>query len=207
MIRLHFEKKDTAIWMSHLDLTRCMSRAMRRAQIPVWQTQGFNPHPYMVFSAPLSLGIEGRKELMDIRLNEPVPANQLKERINACLCPGLRIVEVTEGEMDFNQIAAAEYEIQLEGLSAAQWEYFWSAESIPVEKKTKKGTTAVDLKQELQILETNWKEDGWNIRVIAPCGNQKNVNPLLLVQALIENKEQLYRISRCRFFTKTGEEF
>ncbi|MBQ5742660.1 MAG: DUF2344 domain-containing protein, partial [Clostridia bacterium] len=43
--------------MSHLDLMRCMTRALSRAEIPVKFTEGFNPHPYLVFAAPLALGI------------------------------------------------------------------------------------------------------------------------------------------------------
>ena len=44
LIRVFFEKRDRAKYISHLDLTRCMTRAFARTDIPVWFTEGFNPH-------------------------------------------------------------------------------------------------------------------------------------------------------------------
>ena len=42
-IRMFFEKKEPAIYVSHLDLMRCFERCIRRAGIPLWYTEGFNP--------------------------------------------------------------------------------------------------------------------------------------------------------------------
>ena len=67
-IRIRFKKTGRAKFISHLDLTRTMIRAVRRAGIPVWYTEGFNRHPYVTFAAPLSLGFEGLNECMDTRL-------------------------------------------------------------------------------------------------------------------------------------------
>ena len=55
-------------FISHLDMTRFMSRTIRRAELPVWYTEGFNPHLYMTFALPLSLGFESDYEVVDIRL-------------------------------------------------------------------------------------------------------------------------------------------
>ena len=50
-----------------------MSRAFHKAKLPLWYTEGFNPHVFLTFAAPLSLGFEGRHESMDIRLIEDMP--------------------------------------------------------------------------------------------------------------------------------------
>ena len=42
-----------------------MSRAFHKAKLPLWYTEGFNPHVFLTFAAPLSLGFEGRRESMD----------------------------------------------------------------------------------------------------------------------------------------------
>ena len=55
-VRMVFAKEGRAVFISHLDLLRCVSRAFGRANLPVRYTQGFNPQPYLVFSPPLSLG-------------------------------------------------------------------------------------------------------------------------------------------------------
>ena len=69
-VRILFSKMGRAKYVSHLDLVRTMTRAVRRADIPLWYTEGFNRHPYLTFAAPLSLGYEGLRESMDIRLEE-----------------------------------------------------------------------------------------------------------------------------------------
>ena len=55
-VRFRFAKVRSAKYISHLDLSRLLARAIRRTDLPVWYTQGFNPHVYMGFSLPLPLG-------------------------------------------------------------------------------------------------------------------------------------------------------
>ena len=52
-IRIKFKKTGRLKYISHLDLCRTMQPAMIRAKIPLWYTEGFNPHPKMVFAQPL----------------------------------------------------------------------------------------------------------------------------------------------------------
>ena len=79
-VRVWFSKTGTARYISHLDLNRCMSRAFHKAKLPLWYTEGFNPHVFLTFAAPLSLGFEGRRESMDIRLIEEMPYAELIEK-------------------------------------------------------------------------------------------------------------------------------
>ena len=69
-VRLFFSKTGRAKYISALDLITCFQRAIRRTDIPVWHTQGFNPHTYVNVNLPLSLGSEGTNESMDIKLTE-----------------------------------------------------------------------------------------------------------------------------------------
>ena len=57
-VRVWFHKTGPIRYISHLDLMRTMTRAIRRSRIPLWYTEGFNPHPYMTFALPLSLGMQ-----------------------------------------------------------------------------------------------------------------------------------------------------
>ena len=67
-VRLKFCKVGTLQYISHLDLQRTFNRIIVRACIPVWYTQGFNPHIKLVFSTPLSVGSESICEYLDIKL-------------------------------------------------------------------------------------------------------------------------------------------
>ncbi|MBQ8303735.1 MAG: DUF2344 domain-containing protein, partial [Clostridia bacterium] len=57
-VRLIYEKKDRMRFVSHLDMTRFMSRMIQKSKVPVWYTEGFNKHIYVTFALPLSLGFE-----------------------------------------------------------------------------------------------------------------------------------------------------
>ena len=57
--RIWFHKFGTAKYISHLDLNRCVARAFHKAKLPMWYTEGFNPHAFVTFALPLSLGVEG----------------------------------------------------------------------------------------------------------------------------------------------------
>ena len=94
--RLTYSKKGRAKFISHLDLMRTMQRAFKRAKLPVWYTQGFNPHPYIMFPLALALGTESEIEPMDIALLEEYSFDELKDRLNDVLPEGLKIMAVAE---------------------------------------------------------------------------------------------------------------
>ena len=75
--------------VSHHDLLRCLERALRRAEIPVAVTQGFNPRPKVTFALALALGIEGRREVVEIDLAEPMEPAEVLSRLAATSPPGL----------------------------------------------------------------------------------------------------------------------
>ena len=51
---------NEASYISLLDMQRVMQRVLKRSGLPVWHTLGFNPHIYMTFACPLSLGQESQ---------------------------------------------------------------------------------------------------------------------------------------------------
>jgi len=70
-LRLEFSRGRRMAYLSHLDLMRLFSRALRRGGIPVSYTTGFNPRAQMVFGLPLQVGMTGEAEYLDIILDAP----------------------------------------------------------------------------------------------------------------------------------------
>lgn len=142
-VRLCFSKTGRAKYISHLDLTRTMTRVIRRAGIPLWYTEGFNRHPYITFAAPLSLGYEGLRESMDLRLEEELPMEELVGRMNAAAPEGIRFLSAAPAVMKAGELTSARYRIAFAGESGgcgkALLERFLQQEAMPVEKRTKKG--------------------------------------------------------------------
>ena len=101
-VRIVFSKTGRIKYVSHLDLVRAMTRAVRRANIPLWYTEGFNKHPYLTFAAPLSLGYEGLRETMDIRMADDFPFDELVKRLPK---PFRLIQTLSSPEGDFGDIS------------------------------------------------------------------------------------------------------
>ncbi len=207
MIRITFEKNSTAIYMSHLDLMRCMTRALSRAEIPVKYTEGFNPHPYLVFAAPLALGIAGEREYFEIKITEEMPFAEMKDRLNATLPQGLKILNVEEAQNDFNDIESANYRVFVEGKTAADWNAFFAAATIPTEKKTKRGIETIDMKAEIFGCTAEDTENGVLLHLHLPCGNRRNLSPLLVVKTFAPDEETYYTATRTGFLDKKSDIF
>ena len=82
-VRLRFAKRGDLRLISHHDLLRCLERALRRARIPMAVSQGFNPRPKIVFALALALGIEGRREVVELELAEPTEPAEVLRRLAA----------------------------------------------------------------------------------------------------------------------------
>lgn len=87
--RLRFAKGGDLRLVGHHDLMRLLERMLRRASVPTAKSQGFNPRPKIVFPLALALGIEGRREVVELELSEPLPPDELLGRLAAESPPGL----------------------------------------------------------------------------------------------------------------------
>ena len=212
-VRVWFSKTGTARYISHLDLNRCMSRAFRKAKLPLWYTEGFNPHVFLTFAAPLSLGFEGHHESMDIRLVEDIPYPELIEKLNAGLPHDIRVWAVTEPEMKGNDVANAEYVLRLETEDpVAACEALKGVLALPeimVMKHGKKGDKSVDIKPYFAPMQFETEPGLLKMTVRLPAGNQGGINPTLFIDAAEKHlgQELLVRVERTRLFDKDFREF
>ena len=91
-VRISFEKKNEASYISLLDLQRVMQRVLKRSGLPVWHTLGFNPHIYMTFACPLSLGQESECECVDVKTEAEAPDfAQWQTALNAIMPAGIHV--------------------------------------------------------------------------------------------------------------------
>lgn len=95
-VRITFGKNDALRFIGHLDLAKLWERVLRRAEMPLVYSQGYNPQPKMQLASALPLGISSDCELLDIWLLEPVNLETLPERLNAVSPPGLHTYRVQE---------------------------------------------------------------------------------------------------------------
>ncbi|MGN1133084.1 MAG: TIGR03936 family radical SAM-associated protein [Oscillospiraceae bacterium] len=216
--RLTFEKMGRARYISHLDLMRAMQRAFKRAGIPLWYTQGFNPHAYLNFPLALALGIESRIEVLDVSLTEEMDFDELTQRLNAVMPEGIRIVKTGKAIRKHTEIAFADYDVKFScsGKSAEEtvelFNELLERESIEIEKRSKKkGINLVDIKphitlKSIKAVDENFAE--MEIRLPAGCEFNLNVSVVMDAFCKYENVEidSIYTI-RTKIGCKDGEDF
>lgn len=217
-VRLRFSKQDRLKYISHLDINRAMSRALKRAEIPLWYTEGYNPHPYMSFSLPLSLGVESMCESVDLRIVGEIANAQIKDRMNKVLPVGLKIVDVYDNFRDCSEIAYSDYVYKFQftdnDLALEKIKSVLESESIMALKKGKQGRKRVlketDIKAFIDKYSISIREDTvvLNIRLLA--GPDKNLNPSLLFDTIIRLIDMDFEwksISRISLLDKEYKEF
>ena len=214
-VRVWFTKVGESAYISLLDLQRVMQRAMKRSKLPVWYTLGFNPHIYMTFSAPLSLGQESLAESLDFRTEVEIDYENAAKLLSDCLPKGIDVVRMETAKMDPNQIAFSKHEVQYsaEHAAAAKQAFaeYAALDSALVVKKGKKGTQkTIDLKQFIEIVSSTETENGFVVTLLCPAGSTLNVNPMLLLSFLQEKTGLLPasgRLLRMEMLTKNKEKF
>lgn len=217
-VRLRFSKTDRCKYISHLDINRCMARALTRAKIPLWYTEGFNPHPYMSFSLPLSLGIESFVESMDIRIIGDITNDEIKKKMNEMLPDGIRILEVYDHFRQDKDIAYSDYvfKIQFKDNETALQKInkVLNSDEIIAEKKIKKGKRKIfketNLKPLIQKFNSSIRDEDIILNLRLMAGIEKNLNPTLLFDTIIKLIDMDFEwksISRIAILDKDFKEF
>jgi len=234
-IRSRFHKKGDMVFISHLDLVRVFERAIRRANIPVGYTQGFNPRPMMSFATALSLGVASDGEYMDIQLSEELDADSFTDRLNNVLPEGLKVIKSlvisNKGQSLMSIIASSTYLVKLKMNDILSKEYieeyikeFLDSDSIieMKEKKDKKKKSYGKKKkpefQEINIRPlikdiTLFSIDNLNVilKMHLATGSQGNIKPEVVIRKLYEFKDLPLEIEEIRiqrldlFKEKNGE--
>jgi len=196
-IRIFFEKRGRAKYISHLDLMRAMTRAVRRAALPLWYTEGFNPHPYLAFPLPLPLGQEGLREAMDLRLIADMPFDEIKARLNDVLPEGLRVIAVQEPWGKPGEIKAAQYHIAID-CDIAQAKALLQQGQLTATKMGKQGRRKIEKEIQLAPLIVDYQFDQNVLDCVLAAGSEVNLNPALLIGALGANSSNITRIRLLR---------
>ena len=149
-----FGKLGRLRYISHLDLQRFMMRALRRTDLPVSYSQGFNPHPQMSFASALAMGWASTAELMDIKLTESVDPDHALGQMRSALPPEMpvyscRLVEDRHPALMAN-LVMADYRIELKGADAEKIvgavDAYLAEETVMGVRKTKSGEKEVNIR-------------------------------------------------------------
>ena len=184
-IRLKFYKKGRMKYISHLDLIRTMTGALGRAGIPVYYSEGFNPHPKMVFALTLPLGCESECEYLDIKLLCAMDERILLEKLNEQFPPDMQFIGAYPQKKDFMSISNAEYEFRLynKQLDKRCLRELMNGEII-ITKKTKKGFVEADISPNILSYDIKDGQDCAVMNAKLSAKPDSYANPVHLVNGL-----------------------
>ena len=218
--RFKFEKFGTIKFIGHLDVVIVFQRALKRADIPIAYSNGFNPHQLISFALPLSLGYTSIGEYGDFQLQTEENPEELKEKINNALPEGLIITELIklkEGVKNtMASVCAASYDIYFDETITPEdiknnLSSFINQNEILVMKKTKKNFKETDIKPDILGAEDISADGKGVLKVLVNAGSVKNLKPESVAEGfcIFINKEyNRYKTAfrRNEMYMKNSEE-
>lgn len=195
-LRLRFEKKDRAVYISHLDLMHTMQRAFSRAGYELKYSEGFNPHPQISIALPLSVGASSLCEIMDFKLTHDVDVSEIPGKLSAVMPEGIKVTDCYEAQ---NKVALLKY-LEIEGIfeyderdtakMRDELESFYAAEQIVITKKTKRGMGESDIKSAIKSISFEAGEKIVKLHAVISA-QEPTLNPSLLEDALKQKAPEI----------------
>ena len=191
-IRIFFEKCGEAAYISLLDLQRVFHRMLKMSSLPVYYTQGFNPHIYLSFTCPLSLGQESLCESCEVKTEqETIDPQTWIDALQPLMPRGIVITKIAPAVEKVGEIETAAYEVT---------------------KKTKRGQKTLELKNYLDRIAYTVEGDTVRFTAMLPCGSGEalSLNPSLLTDFLrTQGAAPVWqcRVLRTHLYDKAGKDF
>lgn len=190
-IRVRFRKFGAMLYISHLDLSKTVMRAVVRSGLPIYYTEGFNPIPKLVFATPLSVGCGGEAEILDIRLMKAVSNAEIMERLSAVMPNGIEVTLVYEQKGKLTDIAWAENEIAYTNVNVspetcAEIEELFR-HPIVMMKRTKSGDRETDITELIKSVSVRAGENTLTVTAVTSADSTKYLNPEYVAQAIEEH--------------------
>jgi radical SAM-linked protein len=182
-IRLRYTKRGRLRFTSHRDFQRAFERALRRAEVPMAYSAGFTPHPKVSYANAAPTGTGSEAEYLEIGLRERRDPEELRLALDACLPGGLDLVDAVEARAsDFaDRLEGSAWELRLDEVpveeAARAVAVFLAAETVEVERRTKKGLRTFDARGAVLSLEA------------APGGNDRPEGPPCAILRLVVRHE------------------
>lgn len=160
-LRIRYAKRGRLRFTSHRDFSRAFERAVFRARVPMAYSSGFNPHPRISYAGAAPTGSASEAEYLEIALAQVVDPAGVHALLDEALPPGLDVLEVVD-PAERGLVGSLS-----DGLVASRWRLdlavpadvlepavaaFLAAESVEVERMTKKGLRAFDCRAAVEQL-------------------------------------------------------
>ncbi len=193
-LRLTYSKTGALRFISHLDFVKVVTQIMRRAELPLAFTHGFNPQARLQFAPPLSLGFEAAADLVDLWLTEWIREEEVLARIRSIQLDGLKWLHCEEIDPELPSLGAdvvsAQYELRLPKLEIKTDDIitrlveFEKTTSWPLFMEKKGKRVSRDLKHSISNLLYSDKGDVFLLEMQISLVSGEHINPLTAFESL-----------------------
>lgn len=183
--RITFAKRGALSFISHLDFNHSFIRILKRAGLPLRYSEGFNPRPKIVFGLPLSVGMEGENEIVDIGLTDELSCEEVKEKLAKSIPADMEIKDVCIPELKVKNIELAEYTVTFS-------DFYGNADRVceilknppQVLKHTKSGDKMTDIGHMIKKVSATNENGSFILHLTLTAFDSNYLNPEYVVSAL-----------------------
>lgn len=194
-----FKKEGYARYTSHLDMLRLFKRAVKKGNIQLIYSQGYNPHPKIGFAQPLSLGYESLCEILELETRKEYSCQEIVEGLSKAMPEGISIAGCVFVDDDVKSIAAlcdnAEYlvtfplkkdEKDFEGIL----KNYLNQEAVFADKRQKKTKkiVSIDIKSKIRKIEII-EEELLTMKMDLDSGSISNLSPEQVISSFVKFAE------------------
>ena len=208
--RFTFSKLERARFLSHLELSTALIRALRRSSLALVYSSGYHPHPKISFATATAVGMESKQEYMDVTaLEYPSALNLLKKEINSALPTGNEVIEIKPLSPGAKALAQALYGFIYElylpadidetrlNIIKGNMEKFLASASFKIQRISKGKTVIKDIRPFVESMSLNADEKRIESTVLYT--QEGSARPAdIILHVLGYNKEEAEQI----YFTK-----
>ncbi len=188
--RMLFKKEGRAKYISHLDNMQAIQRSIARAKLPIWHTEGFNPHAYISIALPLSTGFSSEYELLDFNfLTEDVPENAVND-LNKALPSGFEVLDIYKTERKAKEMKFSQYDITYDFDNGKNCDFskevqdLFNQDEVIVVKRTKRSEKEVNIKEFIAKLEIFEIDENTSKITVITCAGDPNLSPEYITKAI-----------------------
>ena len=218
---IKYTKGSDIKYVSHLELMRTIQRIIRRSELPMEYSRGFNPHMSLSIAQPLAVGVYSKGEYMDVHFNEELDEKYIEETLNTNAPSTIKFLDVKRIKEDDKKVPqamaaveAARYILKFKLVDTAKIEEDLNTilnikEWLAI-KKGKKEEKTVNIKELIKDIDYRIVESLLILEVLVACGSKENLSAQLLGEYFRENiqdinKEAFIDIERQEMYAFKGK--
>lgn len=157
-LRLRYAKRGPGRFTSHRDFGRALERALRRAEIPMAYSSGFNPHPRISYANAAPTSAASEAEYVELGLKEVCDPAKITEALNAVMPTGFVVLDAADAVKESlgDLLQASDWIMKTAGAQpgvlASAVEALMANDEFTVERMTKNGMRTFDVRSALVTL-------------------------------------------------------